>query len=168
MDQFPFPSTGKALPNINRTSCSSEKILVSIPFNREGIAELTMVFELAVEENYETFPFPSTGKAFPNVMAYATAGAMIIAAFPFPSTGKAFPNEKRGRDVNRHRRTGRFHSLQPGRHFRTGIGPCVRTWGQSVSIPFNREGIAEHLSIEATVGSVMLFPFPSTGKALPN
>ena len=48
---FPFPSTGKAFPNL--------------------------VFELAVEENYESFPFPSTGKAFPNPYAFKPLCASV-------------------------------------------------------------------------------------------
>ena len=64
----------------------------------------------------DKFPFPSTGKAFPNLtIEHAVAG--IECQFPFPSTGKAFPNQA-------------FLHVTPKQE-------------RLVSIPFHREGISE-------------------------
>ena len=63
---------------------------VSIPFNREGISE--QVTEESVKKTLrQEFPFPCTGKAFPNVYGEITK-AITRDGFPFPSNGKAFPN----------------------------------------------------------------------------
>ena len=65
------------------------------------------------------FPFPSTGTAFPNAglsgLWYMNGGLK----FPFPSTGTAFPN------YTEEQKTAiaelGFHSLPPGRHFQTSM-----------------------------------------------
>ena len=114
---FPFPSTGKAFPNEAAT-----KLDMSLP-------------------DLLKFPFPSTGKAFPNEQRLID-GASVKDMFPFPSTGKAFPNPMTAVD-SLMLSIGSFHSLQPGRHFRT-------------SEEFKQKVID------------FMFPFPSTGKAFPN
>ena len=112
--EFPFPSTGTAFPNYTEEQ-------------KTAIAELGF-HSLQPGRHFRTwfktlgywppisFPFPSTGKAFPNV---SKAFVMVRdQAFPFPSTGKAFPNSNLAGSLAIPFRS--FHSLQPGRHFRTG------------------------------------------------
>ena len=86
---------------------------VSIPFKREGISERVLLGHTVF--GMSLFPFPSTGKAFPN---YTEEQKTAIAELG-------------------------FHSLQPGRHFRTN-----------------------QLKTQST--KIATFPFPSTGTAFPN
>ena len=137
------------------------------------------------------FPFPCTGKAFPNEVPRKLREK--YAQFPFPSTGKAFPNKNKkfrsGQNTiisfhslppGRHFRTSRnrlkngslqrkrFHSLQPGRHFRTRPVGTHGVWHVLVSIPFHREGISEHWNKHFLADDLFEFRFPFTGKAFPN
>ena len=162
---------------------------VSIPFNWEGISELASGLIWTFVGIW--FPFPSTGKAFPNSKSRTASGTERF-SFHSLQPGRHFRTEiylKMTQDCMQS-----FHSLQPGRHFRTENRSCRSKRGIKVSIPFNREGISEHLrekyakkvSSEVSIPfnregiseqfikwlleplSEVEFPFPSTGKAFPN
>ena len=104
---------GKRIQRQESSLVYRSREIVSIPFNRESVSkggEHTLAYS-----RRQSFPFPSTGKAYPKVEGYSAYAVRTHAVsipfhreslskdpmlppsppdggkFPFPSTGKAYP-----------------------------------------------------------------------------
>ena len=64
VSKFQFPSNGKVFPNVCFRHFRHRHFRVSIPFKREGLSELSKMFQ-EIHKILE-FQFPSNGKVFPN------------------------------------------------------------------------------------------------------
>ena len=100
-------------------------------------------------------------------------GSIVLPeTFQFPSTGKAHPNLLLALAMSPICRNC-FNSLQSGRYIQTRYSRVQSGTGSRVSIPFKREGAAKLIRVNYANGKsvgmmIKAFQFPSTGKVHPN
>ena len=140
-----------------------------------------------LKEEDDSFPFPSTGKAYPKTYPFTIR--VILPKFPFPSTGKAYPKPT---PPAKQDPAPRFHSLQPGKPIQRVVhsgskyvatvcfhslppGKPIQSWCDTPYTSHTPENSFHSLPPGKPIqsGKIILtsgyhtFPFPSTGKAYP-